>query len=130
MKAVDFKDVWMDRPGDPLDSAPAPDTSATKQSRKRKERKPKGQDFLYEDMPNVVLGLDAAGIVWVLILQKWRMENFAEISLTNVRLEQFGVDRFAKSRALRKLEKRGLISVNRADHRNPLVTVARGKIAT
>jgi hypothetical protein len=129
MKAADFKDVWMDRPGDPLDSVPVPDTSATKQDRKRKERKPKGQDFLYEDMPNVVLGLDAAGIVWVLVLQKWRMENFAEISLTNVRLEQFGVDRFAKYRALRRLEKLGLIRVDRADYRNPLVTVVREKIA-
>ena len=45
------------------------------------------------------------------------------IPLSNKVLKAFGVDRFAKSRALKTLEKANLISVERHAGRNPIVTI-------
>jgi hypothetical protein len=43
--------------------------------------------------------------------------------LANGMLSYDGVDRFVKSRALRDLERRGLISVDRRNRKSPIITV-------
>jgi hypothetical protein len=51
------------------------------------------------------------------------MECKSTITLTNILLGEFGVNRYAKRRALQQLERAGLISVSRKRGRNPLVTI-------
>jgi hypothetical protein len=45
------------------------------------------------------------------------------VPLTNTVLKPLGLDRFAKGRSIKRLERAGLISVNRHAGRNPLVTI-------
>jgi hypothetical protein len=45
------------------------------------------------------------------------------LNLTNKVLQQFGVDRHAKRRALVALEKAGLIQVTRQPRKNPLIAI-------
>jgi hypothetical protein len=68
---------------------------------------------------------DSTGIVWLRLLQLRRMRKEKYLVLGNEWLTQHGVDRFAKSRALRVLEKRGLIRIVRSDHRSPRVHIVR-----
>jgi DNA-binding transcriptional ArsR family regulator len=52
------------------------------------------------------------------------LQNSSEnLRLTSAVVERFGVSRFSKSRALRYLEKAGLIKVERQLRKNPLVTI-------
>lgn len=46
-----------------------------------------------------------------------------DLNLTNATLKRFGVDRTAKSRALKELEQVGLIRVTYRSRKNPLVTI-------
>jgi DNA-binding MarR family transcriptional regulator len=71
------------------------------------------------------VGVDSTGIVWLRLLQLRRMRKEKYLVLGNEWLTQHGVDRFAKSRALRVLEKRGLIRIVRSDHRSPRVHIVR-----
>jgi hypothetical protein len=45
------------------------------------------------------------------------------VTLGSATLEQFGVDRFAKYRALKNLEQAGLVRVKRRRKKNPVVTI-------
>jgi hypothetical protein len=51
------------------------------------------------------------------------MKRNRTVTLTNVLLGRFGVDRSAKSRGLRSLEVVGLIAIHRRPNRNPDVTI-------
>ena len=51
------------------------------------------------------------------------IERSRTVKLTNVLLQQFGVDRHAKARALRQLEAAGLVAVSRKPGRSPMVTI-------
>lgn len=51
------------------------------------------------------------------------MKRNRTVTLTNVLLGRFGVDRSAKSRGLRSLEVVGLVSIHRKPNRNPQVTI-------
>ncbi len=51
------------------------------------------------------------------------MQKSRTVKLSNVAMEDIGVDRFAKRRALEALEKAGLISVQRGQGRSPIVTL-------
>lgn len=46
-----------------------------------------------------------------------------EVALTRALAAEFGVDRYAKARALDHLEQAGLVSVQRISGRNPVVTI-------
>ena len=65
--------------------------------------------------------LATALAIWYLSgLRKGRTE---ELKLTTTTLKIFNVDRYAKSRALKELERAGLISVRREGRKNPVVTI-------
>ena len=49
--------------------------------------------------------------------------NWKPVRFPNIQAERFGIDRHAKSRALKALEEAGLISVDRSIHASPLVTM-------
>jgi hypothetical protein len=67
----------------------------------------------------------ASGKTWELAVQllylHWKGEG-APIKLANGALENDGIDRFAKWRALKELERRGLITIERRHARSPIVT--------
>ena len=56
------------------------------------------------------------------------LEGKSTVTLTNVLLAEFGVDRYAKRRALRHLRDAGLISVLQKNGRNPVVTIPPGSL--
>ena len=68
----------------------------------------------------------ASGKTWELavhlLYQHWK-GNGAPIKLANGMLEIDGIDRFAKWRALKELERRGLVTIERRSARSPIVTV-------
>jgi hypothetical protein len=84
-----------------------------------------GQNFLYASMPKVARGLNVFGgaTVWVYLLQQARMQKKKTILVPNSGLSKLGVDRFLKARALRKLERAGLIRVRRRVGCAPEVTL-------
>jgi hypothetical protein len=88
-----------------------------------KVKKTKEKNYLHADMGDIVAGIESAGIVWLRLLQLRSMRKEKYLLLGNEWLAQHGVDRFAKSRALRSLEKRGLVHIMRSDHRSPLVCI-------
>jgi DNA-binding MarR family transcriptional regulator len=51
------------------------------------------------------------------------IERTLTVKLTSTLLREFGVERDAKARALRQLERVGLVAVSRNHGRNPVVTV-------
>jgi hypothetical protein len=88
-----------------------------------KARKTKEQNYLHEDMEEIVAGANATTIVWLRLLQLRCMRKQRTIVLANEWLVQHGVDRFAKVRALKALSQRGLIRVEHSDHRSPRVVI-------
>jgi hypothetical protein len=101
----DFKNVWKDATGDPLDYAAA-DSAALAKVRKKK------QNYLHASMNEIIVGVPPTGIVWLRLLQLKTMrpqDKYHELG--NQWFESHGVNRMAKTRALRVLEKRGLIRV-------------------
>jgi hypothetical protein len=108
-------------PSDPL-YVPEPASKAKKPASKEVQ----SQNYLFADMDDVCPGLSATGVVWVRLLQlrsmrprdKWHV-------LSNGWFEQYGVDRFAKNRALHSLEKAGRIRVVWSDRRSPRVSIIR-----
>src|SRR5690348_2016875 len=57
--------------------------------------------------------------VWLLIHLRWRMRKEASITLPNKRLAEMGVDRWAKTGALRELEAAGLIHTDCGEGTSP-----------
>ena len=66
--------------------------------------------------------------VYLIVLQRSRMERTNPVALTTSRLKQSGISRMDKLRALAALEKSGLISVERRPRKNPLVTLLEEKL--
>ena len=59
-------------------------------------------------------------------LALWRLSGATKsdtVRLSNVELDLLGVDRNAKSRALKQLEKSGLVTVSQAPGQAPVVTI-------
>jgi hypothetical protein len=63
--------------------------------------------------------LEVSCAIWFLRF----VTNSLCVKLSNQLLKEFGVDRFAKNRALQVLEESGLISVSRRAGRSPEVTI-------
>jgi hypothetical protein len=110
-----MSDLWTDGQVD--------DLSPEIKKRSKPRSKPKRKDFIHEQMAKLALGLDAKGRVWAYLLQQRRMQPSKLIAVGNVRLARFGVGRFAKARALRSLERAGLIRVERSRGCNPRIKV-------
>jgi hypothetical protein len=65
----------------------------------------------------------APQIALALLYQSWRQGKGRPVSLSNAALEAQGVSRYAKTRALQKLETLGLITVERGKGQTPSVTI-------
>lgn len=61
-------------------------------------------------------------VAWYLLYQNWKNEG-EPIKLANEMLARGGISHDAKSKALRELERRGLIAIDRRSRKSPLVTV-------
>jgi hypothetical protein len=68
----------------------------------------------------------ASHMVGYLILYEYWKTGGQSIPVSTIALRAFGVSRWAKWRALGELERLGLIRVQRAPRRAPLVTVVAG----
>ena len=62
-------------------------------------------------------------VALALLYQSWRQGKGRPVSLSNAALEAQGVSRYAKTRALQKLETLGLITVERCKGQTPSVTI-------
>jgi hypothetical protein len=111
----DFDQLWTEGP-DPLAEVTAP-------AKPSQTRKPREQNYLHEDMEEVVAGANATSIVWLRLLQLRRMRKEKHIILSNDWLAQHGVSRHAKTRALQMLERRGLIRVAQSTGSSPRVVI-------
>lgn len=60
--------------------------------------------------------------LWLLLLIKSR-EGRRPVRLTNKLAQEIGLDRYAKTRALARLERAGLVSVTRFEGKMPLVNI-------
>lgn len=75
-------------------------------------------------LEEIVAGVNSTGLVWLWLLRLRALNPHDKYhTLSNEGLERYGVSRWAKSRALQKLEERGLIEVARANHHNPQVYI-------
>ncbi len=61
--------------------------------------------------------------VGIALYQRAGMEKSDTVKLSNGVLEDWGIDRYAKRRALKDLEIAGLVSVKRRHGRSPVVTI-------
>jgi hypothetical protein len=106
---------------DPSDPLYVPEPVLAK-AKKPASKEVKSQNDLFVDMDDICPGLNAAGVVWVRLLQlrsmrprdKWHI-------LSNNWFERYGVDRFAKNRGLHILERDGVIQVVWSERRSPRV---------
>jgi DNA-binding transcriptional ArsR family regulator len=63
-------------------------------------------------------------IIGLVLWQRYHMEHAKQpFKLTNNMLSRFGIERRSVTRWLGMLEKAGLISLQRFDHRSPLITI-------
>jgi hypothetical protein len=105
-----FKDLWRSDAEDPFEALD-PDGAAA-------------AEYLHADMATVVKHLNPVGKVWVRLLQLRCMRPRERRLLLGQRwFTQNGVSRFARSRALRKIEQAGDIRVDRTNSRNPRVEI-------
>jgi hypothetical protein len=59
--------------------------------------------------------------VYLILLQRSRLESVNPVSLTSTYLKRFGLQRWDKQRALSALQGAGLVRVERRGRNNPLV---------
>jgi hypothetical protein len=99
-----------------LPTKESPTAKPTKALRKR------DKDYIHADMKDAVRGCNVTSIVWLRLLQLKTMGKRNPVTLSNEWFERHGVDRWAKNRALRTLQKNGLIKVEWSERRSPRVT--------
>jgi hypothetical protein len=101
-------------------AAKAAARTAARRNRKRKE------EFFFINCPmaqyRLVARLSAqAVLVWQMIHHRTHVKRRAEVTLPNEMLADLGVNRWGKQRALRDLERVGLVRVKRTTGRAPLI---------
>jgi hypothetical protein len=64
-------------------------------------------------------------VVWLYVLHKPRMRQGDPVLVANETMKQWGVSPDAKARALRRLERAGLISVRWGGRCSPVVSVVK-----
>jgi hypothetical protein len=100
------------------------DVAAMVEAKAQKPRPARDKDFLHETMIRLAIGLNAGGgTVWAYLLQQARMKGKEAIPVPNLALSRLGVSRFAKGRALERLEATGLVRMDRRPGRSPRATV-------
>jgi hypothetical protein len=107
-------------PSDPL-YVRAP---AASKAKRPAPKEVKSQNYLFADMDDVCRGLNAAGVVWVRLLQLRSMREHDKWHvLSNGWFERYGVDRHAKNRGLHNSEQDGAIRVVWSDRRSARVMI-------
>jgi hypothetical protein len=116
-RAGDFKSLWKDD-GDPLDDVPVP-------AAKPRGEKGSTKEFVHEEnLDELFAGMNATSIVWVRLLQLKRMRPKDRYHiLGNEWLARYGVDRYAKYRALQQLRDAGLIRIHQKGKGSPRVKI-------
>jgi len=99
--------------------ASAPDMAPRKPIKGRVLKGPISLEWLMKASQQPGKALSVAIAVWFLV----GVSKTSTVKLSNKLLREFGVDRYAKSRALKQLSSAGLISVRQANGRSPIVTV-------
>jgi hypothetical protein len=77
--------------------------------------------FVHEDMKRLTSAFDTRSKVWTYILLHHRMGRGKPVVVRSAQLAKLGVDRFAKWRAMRSLERAGFIRIQCANGQNPRV---------
>jgi hypothetical protein len=77
--------------------------------------------FVHEDLKRLTSAFDTRSKVWTHILVQHRMRRGKAVVVGTGQLAKLGVDRHAKWRALRSLERDGFIRVQCANGQNPRV---------
>ena len=95
---------------------------------KKVSRHRKQQQFLKGPVPLpwLIKASQCPGKTFVVAIVIWfrsGLSKSSQINLTSTVLKQFGVDRSAKSRALKCLEAVELITVERKPGKNPVITI-------
>jgi hypothetical protein len=70
--------------------------------------------------------IDLPGKTWavyLVVLFRSRLERSPSVSITTATLKRFRLTRNDKDRALRSLEKAGLVRVKRQNGKNPVITI-------
>jgi DNA-binding transcriptional regulator YhcF (GntR family) len=75
--------------------------------------------FVHEDLKRLTLAFNARDKVWTFILVQRRMRPGKPVVVSTAQLAKLGVNRTAKWRALRGLERDGFIRVQCANGQNP-----------
>jgi len=88
-----------------------------------KQKRQQRKNFVHEDMETLILGFDLRSRLWAYLLQRRRIQPGKPLAVSNIRMATLGIHRFVKMRALRSLERAGLIRVLRACGKNPRVEV-------
>jgi hypothetical protein len=84
--------------------------------------KRKRTPYLHEDLSRVILGLNSTGRVWVYLLRQHKMRPHSPIAVSSKHLKEMGVNRFAKAKAIKNLERMSLIeTLKDGNGRNPRV---------
>ena len=92
----------------------------------------KGERFLKGPIPMHWLSkaIPLSGKELAVAIVLWHFAGMLDtsiIKLTNAKVRRFGLDRYAKTRGLEGLEKAGLVRVERAKGRSPVVTILDGR---
>jgi hypothetical protein len=77
--------------------------------------------FVHEDLKRLTSAFNARSKVWTYLLLQRRMRPSKPVVASTAQLTKLGVDRNAKWRALRSLERDGFIRIQRAHGQNPKV---------
>ena len=94
------------------------------EARKRRNRRFIRGPFQWSQVRTASRLPGKAVVVWLLLHhQSCLRRRPREITMPNAMLAEFGVDRFAKARALRDLERGGLIRVKRAKGQSSRITL-------
>ena|SRR5215210_1880940 len=105
---------------------PAPAKKATK-------RHIEGRRFVLCERDALIAAAAAVGeqklVVWLYLMFETKLRGNNTLAVSNLALQKWGVTARAKREALSRLEKAGLITVQRAGKRSPTVTVLVGKAA-
>jgi hypothetical protein len=111
---------------DPNDPLYVPEPAKSSKKRTRPARPSRNDNFIFADMDKLCRGLNAGGVVWARTLQVHAMRGDLEEfhDLGDDWLEQHGIDRFAKCRALRLHESEGRLTTRPSTTRKRGIRVA------
>jgi hypothetical protein len=102
----------------------------SKQREAARLRKKRENDFVMVSLSTAATAMKGQprALVWIQLLRLAFEEHSLEVRLSNARLAELGVDRWAKYRALEELEEAGLLEVTRQPGRATLVKLREDRV--